>query len=431
MRFPKYFFIAGLVLGLISGCSTPSRETGFVSLFDGETLKGWKLVEKHGEGYGVKDGVIFCARGGGGNLFTEKEYSDFILRFEFKPEAGGNNGLGIRAPLQGDAAYVGMELQILDDATTKFGKLRPEQLHGSVYDVIAPNGKTHPRAGDWNQQEVQCIGRRIKVILNGETILETDLNQVTDPKVLAKHPGLLRDRGHIGFLGHNDYVEFRNIRIKDLSVFPQLNSPMVRMNRAPEGFQSLFNGTDLTGWRGLVELPKRLKMSPQEEVEAQAKADALVSQNWKVENGMISHIGKGFDNLCTVRDFIDFELLVDWKIAPKGDSGLYLRGSPQVQIWDESIGSGGFFNNEKNPSKPSKRADHFAGEWNRFRILMQGEKVTVFLNNELVVHNVTLENYWDRTKPVSPFGPIELQAHRDPVSFRNIFIRELRSKTSR
>ena len=99
---------------LLAGGPMVAAEPGFVELFDGKTLDGWRLVGKHGEGYGVKDGVIFCARGGGGNLFTEKEYADFVFRFEFKLEDGSNNGVGIRAPYEGDAAYVGMEIQILE-----------------------------------------------------------------------------------------------------------------------------------------------------------------------------------------------------------------------------------------------------------------------------------------------------------------------------
>jgi hypothetical protein len=416
---------------LVSACTTASKnpEEGFVQLFDGKSLNGWVLKGKKGEGFGVKDGVIYCARGGGGNLLTEKEYADFILRFDFKVEPQGNNGLAIRTPLEGNPAYLGMELQILDENTTKYGKLRPEQMHGSVYDVIpAKTGALKP-AGEWNSQEVQCIGRKVRVTVNNQVILDADLNSVTNLETLAKHPGLLKERGHLGFMGHDDYVEFKNIRIKDLSRPAQVGSPLHRSNVAPEGFTSLFNGRDLTGWKGLVADPvKRAKMSPAELNAAQTKADALAQQNWKVESGSLVYRGKGFDNLVTTRDYRNFELLADWKIETKGDSGIYLRGSPQVQIWDDPIGSGGLFNNEKNPSKPTSREDRFVGEWNRFRILLAGDKVTVFLNDKLVVNGVTMENFWDRTKPLYPFGPIELQAHETPVYFRNIYVREIGPK---
>jgi hypothetical protein len=195
-------------------------EAGFVPLFDGKTLDGWTLVDGRGEGYGVKDGMIFCAKGGGGKLLTVREYSDFILRFEFRmPKEGSNNGIGIRTPLEGDAAYVGMEIQILDEAAAlsgKWGTLRDAQYHGSIYDVVpAKRGAMKP-AGEWNREEITARGRRITVTLNGTVIVDANLDDVKDPAVLAKHPGLQRTSGHIGFLGHNDYIEFRNIRLKEL-----------------------------------------------------------------------------------------------------------------------------------------------------------------------------------------------------------------------
>jgi hypothetical protein len=195
-------------------------EAGFTPLFDGKTLDGWQVINPRGEGYGVKDGVIFCAKGGGGKLLSDKEYGDFVLRFEFKmPPEGSNNGLGIRAPRDGDAAYQGIELQILDEKAAlagKWGKLREEQYHGSVYDVFAAKKGAMKPAGEWNQQEVTAKGRQITVKLNGQVITDVNLDTVKDPEVLKKHPGLARTAGHIGFLGHNDYIEFRNIRIKPL-----------------------------------------------------------------------------------------------------------------------------------------------------------------------------------------------------------------------
>lgn len=188
-----------------------------MSLFDGETLDGWTLARPRGEGYIVRDGLLICPDGGGGNLFTEKEYSDFIFRFEFRLEEGSNNGVGIRAPLGGDAAYAGMEIQILDDYAPKYAELQPWQYHGSLYGVAAARRGVLKTAGEWNRMEVGAVGRQIHVILNGENILDFDLDSVADPEILEKHPGLQREKGHVGFLGHNDYVEFRNIRIKDVS----------------------------------------------------------------------------------------------------------------------------------------------------------------------------------------------------------------------
>lgn len=196
----------------------------------------------------------------------------------------------------------------------------------------------------------------------------------------------------------------------------------------PAGFRALFNGVDLRGWKGLVEDPKaRAQMTPEELAEKQAQADERMRAHWSVEDGALVFDGKG-DSLCTDRDYADFEMLVDWKILEKGDSGVYLRGTPQVQIWDTAQwpeGSGGLYNNQNNPSKPLKCADKPIKEWNTFRIKMVGDKVTVHLNGELVVDNVTLENYWERDKPIYPTGQIELQNHGNTLWFKNVFIKEL------
>ena len=202
-----------------------------------------------------------------------------------------------------------------------------------------------------------------------------------------------------------------------------------------EGFKSMFNGKDLTGWQGLVENPlTRKRMSPVELERKQAEANKMMPENWSVKDGCIWFNGKG-NNLCSIKEYGDFEMLVDWKITKDGDSGIYLRGSPQVQIWDTSrvdvgaqVGSGGLYNNQMNPSKPLKVADNPVGDWNTFRIVMIGEKVSVWLNGELVVDNVTMENYWDRKIPIFPKGPIELQAHGTDLAFRDIYVREISEK---
>ena len=197
-------------------------------------------------------------------------------------------------------------------------------------------------------------------------------------------------------------------------------------NTPPEGFVALFNGKDLTGWKGLVEDPvKRAKMSADELAAAQVKADEQMREHWKVEDGVLVYDGKG-KSLCTAKDYADFEMYVDWKIEPKGDTGIYLRGTPQVQIWDRpDIGSGGLFNNQKNPSKPSAIADRPVGQWNTMKIKMIGDRVTVHLNDHLVVDNVVMENYWERDKPIYPTGQIELQEHGNTIYFKNVYLKEL------
>jgi hypothetical protein len=202
-------------------------------------------------------------------------------------------------------------------------------------------------------------------------------------------------------------------------------------NTPPPGFTALFNGKDLTGWQGLVDIKARAKMSPEQLKEAIAKANEKHLPHWSVKDGVIEYDGKG-NSLQTARDYGNFELYVDWKIEPGGDSGIYLRGNPQVQIWDPSgknnpkkAGSGGLYNNQKNPSTPLVVADNPAGQWNTFWIKMAGDKVTIKLNGKLVVDNTPLENYWERGKPLPARGPIELQHHGDHLWFKNIYIKEL------
>lgn len=210
-------FCGWMLTGILAVGAPAPPEEGFVSLFDGTTLDGWVLVGNKEHGYIVRDGVIACPPGGGGNLLTTRDFADFILRFEFRLEPGSNNGLGIRAPVDGrDIAYDGIELQIIDDSAEKYQDLQPWQRHGSLYHVVpARTGHLKP-VGEWNEQEVVAHGSHIKVTLNGAVILDVDTSTVTDPELLAKHPGLNRKTGRIGFLGHNDPVEFRNIRIREM-----------------------------------------------------------------------------------------------------------------------------------------------------------------------------------------------------------------------
>jgi hypothetical protein len=208
-----------------------AQETGFTPLFNGKDLTGWAYgtrngtPNKTGKGYQVENGVIFTTKDDGGNLFTEKEYSDFTLRFEVKLTENANNGIGIRAPLEGDAAYVSMEIQVLDDGGSQYTALQPAQYHGSVYQIFpAKRGHQKP-VGEWNVEEITAKGRRITVTLNGVTIVDANLDDVKDEGLLAKHRnlnapegsrGIANTKGHIGLLGHGAHVEFRNIRIKEL-----------------------------------------------------------------------------------------------------------------------------------------------------------------------------------------------------------------------
>jgi hypothetical protein len=211
--------------------------------------------------------------------------------------------------------------------------------------------------------------------------------------------------------------------------------------KPPEGFTALFNGKDLTGWHGMPDFsPYKLAAMPEAERKAQIdKWTEDAKKHWSVENGELVNDGKGAF-LTTDEDFGDIELLVEYKTVPKADSGIYLRATPQVQIWDYTKeggkwdlgadkGSGGLWNNSKGaPGKdPLVLADKPFGEWNSFRIIMVGERVTVYLNDKLVVDHARLENYHDHNRPLLKEGPIQLQTHGGEIRWRNMFIRKIPS----
>lgn len=210
-------------------------------------------------------------------------------------------------------------------------------------------------------------------------------------------------------------------------------------NKPPEGFVALFNGTDLTGWYGLGHFdPRKLWAMTDEERAAKREADmADVRAHWRVENGDLVNDGHGV-YLTTDREFRDFELWIDYKTVAKADSGVYLKATPQVQIWDYTEeggkwmigadkGSGGLWNNSAGaPGKdPLVLADKPFGQWNRLRILQVGARTTVYLNDKLVVDNAVMENFWDRRAPLFPQGPIQLQTHGGEIRWKNIFLREI------
>ncbi|KAA5540516.1 DUF1080 domain-containing protein [Roseiconus nitratireducens] len=187
---------------------------GFESIFDGKSLAGWTGAT---DSYEVVDGAIRCKKGTGGNLLTEKEYGNFVVRLEFRLPPGGNNGLAIRSPLKGNPAYAAMcELQVLDNTAEKYQNLDPRQFHGSAYGMAAATRGYLRDVGQWNFQQVTVDGSRITVELNGTVILETDLSEVTDFMADSPHPGKDRAEGHFGFAGHGDPVQFRGLSIRSL-----------------------------------------------------------------------------------------------------------------------------------------------------------------------------------------------------------------------
>ena len=198
----------------------PVVEPGFTALFDGKTLDGWQGGK---EGYLVQDGAIVSQPQGSRNLATVKEYGDFHFKFDFKLTPGANNGIGIRMPKeeQGqriDPAYKGMELQIIDDSSDRYKDIKEYQRHGSIYGVVAAKTGALKPPGEWNSEEIIARGKHITVILNGQTIVDADVEKASSKGTLdgKDHPGLKRESGHICFCGHGAEVWFRNLRIKEL-----------------------------------------------------------------------------------------------------------------------------------------------------------------------------------------------------------------------
>jgi hypothetical protein len=194
-------------------------ERDFVPIFNGRDLTGW--TGPRGEapkGYAVEDGAIVC-RSDGRNLYTVEEYGDFILRFRFQLTPGANNGIGVRTPNEGDAAYKGLEIQVLDNTAERWAGLKPWQYHGSIYGIAAAEHRDALKpVGEWNEEEIEVRGRRVKVTLNGVVLVDVDLDEATKSGTLSgqAHPGVLRSRGHICFCGHGDRVAFKDLAIREL-----------------------------------------------------------------------------------------------------------------------------------------------------------------------------------------------------------------------
>jgi hypothetical protein len=204
-----------LGLSLADTGSPTEPPKGFTALFNSKDLTGWKVHAGKMEAWGAEKGLLYVQGGGGGWLMTEKEYGDFELRLEFKVPVNGNSGVALRAPLKGDPAYQGMEIQILDDDGPAYkGKIRPAQFTGSIYDVVPPSKHVEKPAGEWNQFRIVAKGRQITVELNGTKIVDANLDDHKD--AFKRHPGLIRERGHLGLQSHDGRVDFRNLFVKEL-----------------------------------------------------------------------------------------------------------------------------------------------------------------------------------------------------------------------
>lgn len=201
-----------LVLALWLPCRAADKEEGFEPLFNGSDLSAWQGDVAN---YAIEDGTLVCK---GKNLYTKKEYENFVVRFDFKVPPAGNNGIGLRAPLKGDAAFAGMEIQILDDPAPEYAKIKDYQCCGSLYGVVAAKQGALKPTGEWNSMEITCNGTKVAVNLNGMVIVDADYAPFIDGKTPdgREHPGLKRTSGYIALLGHGSPVAFRNIRVKEL-----------------------------------------------------------------------------------------------------------------------------------------------------------------------------------------------------------------------
>ena len=188
---------------------------GFTSLFNEKDLTGWKVHNGKIGSWSVDKGLLFVKGGGGGWLMTEKEYANFELRLEFKVPKGGNSGVALRAPMKGDPAYSGMEIQILDDRDPSYKGLQKWQATGSIYGVVAASKVPTKKVGEWNSYRIVCNGRKVTIELNGEKVVDADLDDHVE-KHAKSHPGILRKSGHLGLQEHGGRVEFRNLYVKEL-----------------------------------------------------------------------------------------------------------------------------------------------------------------------------------------------------------------------
>jgi hypothetical protein len=184
---------------------------GFAPLFNGKDLTGWRVYGGNMDLWGAADGVLFTRSGGGGWLMTEKEYGDFELRLEFKVPVHGNSGVALRAPLEGNVSYSGMEIQIIDDPGWE--GLKPWQHTGSIYGVVPASKQVNKPTGEWNTMRIVAQGRQVSVEVNGTRIVDANLDDYKDHA--KEHPGILRQTGHLGLQSHDGRVEFRNVWVKE------------------------------------------------------------------------------------------------------------------------------------------------------------------------------------------------------------------------
>lgn len=201
-----------LAMGLAAGFQPLAAEE-WQKLFNGKDLFGWEEVGSQGS-WQAADGILYCSGKGSGWISTARTYANFELDLEFRVPADGNSGVFLRAPREGNPAFEGMEIQVLDDAAPMYAKLMPEQYTGSIYDVQAASPRVTKEAGQWQHMNILCDGRKVKVTVNGKTVVDANLDDY--PAKFDKHPGLKRADGYIGLQNHGSRLDYRNIKIRQL-----------------------------------------------------------------------------------------------------------------------------------------------------------------------------------------------------------------------
>jgi hypothetical protein len=427
------FLFPSLTLGAV--------EDGFVPLFNGRDLSGWVNVNCAPNTFSARDGMIVSTGVPTGVMRTDRMYENFILELEWKHlHKGGNAGLfvysdAITAP--GVPFTRSIEVQILDGNDPNgmwTGHGDVFSIHGATFVPDRPHPKGWMRclpselrakpAGEWNHYRVESRDGKLTLAVNG--------------KVVSGGTKCVPRKGYICLESEGSEAHFRNLRIQEL---PPSNPPPAEVAEADQAFKSLYTGVDLSGW----------------------KVERGNEGHWKAKDWILDYDGKSEapeKDLWTEKEYGDFELIVDWRFTRKpelkpapvilpngeyatnndgsrkmievpdaGDSGIYLRGNSksQVNIWCWPVGSGevyGYREDKEMPAAvraavtPRVKADKPLGEWNRFKITMKGDRLTVELNGKTVIENAQLPG-------VPARGPIALQHHGDPIQFANVYIKEL------